>query len=78
MHTRCLDSLLLPGILCKHGGNKIRISISVRNLGTFWAQKINEMFKLKELKHSSKFKKLVENNDHEKIINLPTARQGKW
>ena len=39
---------------------------------------INEMFKLKELKYGSKFKKLVENLDHEKIINLLTAGQGKW
>ena len=36
------------------------------------------MFKLKELKHSSKFKKLVENPNHEKIIDLLTAGQGKW
>ena len=36
------------------------------------------MFKLKELKHGSKFKKLVENLDHEKIIDLLTGGQGKW
>ena len=36
------------------------------------------MFKLKELKHGSKFKKLVENLDHEKIIDLLTVGQGKW
>ena len=36
------------------------------------------MFKLKELKHGSKFKKLVENPDHEKIIDLLTAEQEKW
>ena len=36
------------------------------------------MFKLKELKHGSKFKKLVENPDHEKIIDLLTGVQGKW
>ena len=36
------------------------------------------MFKLKELKHGSKFKKLVENPDHEKIIDLLTGGQGKW
>ena len=41
-------------------------------------KRINEMFKLKELKHGSKFKKLVENLDHEKIIDLLTAGQGKW
>ena len=36
------------------------------------------MFKLKALKHSSKFKKLVENPDYKKIIDLLTAGQGKW
>ena len=41
-------------------------------------KRINDMFKLKELKHGSKFKKLVENPDHEKIINLLTTGQGKW
>ena len=44
----------------------------------FGHKRINEMCKLKELKHSSKFKKLVENLDHEKIIYLLTAGQGKW
>ena len=44
----------------------------------FGHKRINEMFKLKELKHSSKFKKLVENPDHEKIIDLLTSGQGKW
>ena len=44
----------------------------------FGHKRINEMFKLKELKHGSKFKKLVENPDHEKIIDFLTARQGKW
>ena len=39
----------------------------------FGHKRINEMFKLKELKHGSKFKKLVENPDHEKIIDLLTA-----
>ena len=44
----------------------------------FGHKRINEMFKLKELKHGSKFKKMVENPDHEKIIDLLTAGQGKW
>ena len=39
---------------------------------------INEMFKSKELTHDSKFMKLVENLDHEKIIELITTGQGKW
>ena len=34
----------------------------------FGHKRINEMFKLKELKHGSKFKKSVENPNHEKII----------
>ena len=36
------------------------------------------MFKVKELKHGSKFKKLVENPDHEKIMDLLITGQGKW
>ena len=39
-------------------------------------KRINEMFKLKELKHGSKFKKLFENTDHEKIIDLLIAGRG--
>ena len=66
------------GILCKHGGNERRLSIRARSLGTFGHKRINEMFKLKELKHGSKFKKLVENPDHEKITDLLTVGQGKW
>ena len=54
-------------------------SIYVRGVWVpFGHKRINEMCKLKELKHSSKFKKLVENPDHEKIIDLLTAGQGKW
>ena len=44
----------------------------------FGHKKINEMFKLKKLKHGSKFKKLVEKPDHEKIVNLLTVGKGKW
>ena len=44
----------------------------------FGHKRISEMFKLKELKHGSKFKKLVENPDHEKIIDLLTVGQRKW
>ena len=44
----------------------------------FRHKRINETFKLKELKNGSKFKKLVENPDHEKIIDLLTGKQGKW
>ena len=44
----------------------------------FGHKRINEVLQLKELKHGSKFKKLVEKPDHGKIINLLTAGQGKW
>ena len=54
-------------------------SVYVRGVWVpFGHKRINEMFKLKELKHGSKFKKLVENHDNEKIIDLLTAGQGKW
>ena len=39
----------------------------------FRHKRINEVFQLKELKHGSKFKKLVEKPNHEKIINLLTT-----
>ena len=41
----------------------------------FGHKRINEVLQLKELKHGSKFKKLVENPDHGKIINLLTDGQ---
>ena len=54
-------------------------SVYVRGVWVpFGRKRINEMFKLKELKHGSKFKKLVENPDHEKIIDLLTGGHGKW
>ena len=54
-------------------------SIYVRGVWVpFGHKKINEVFQLKELKHDSKFKKLVQKPYHEKIINLLTAGQGKW
>ena len=45
---------------------------------TFEHKRINEVLQLKELKHGLKFKKLVENPDHGKIIDLLIAGQGKW
>ena len=44
----------------------------------FYHKIINEVFQLNELKHGSKFKKLVEKPYHEKIVNLLTVRGGKW
>ena len=54
-------------------------SVYVRGVWVpFGHKRTNEVFQLKELKHGSKFKKLVEKLDHEKIINLLTSGQGKW
>ena len=36
------------------------------------------MFQLKELKHGSKFKKLVDKLNHEKIVNLLIVGKGRW
>ena len=44
----------------------------------FGHRRINEMFKLRELKHGSKYKKMVENPNYEKILNLWTVGKGKW
>ena len=44
----------------------------------FGHRRINEIFQLKELKHGSKFNKMVENPDHGKTLNLLTAGKGKW
>ena len=53
-------------------------SVYVREVWVHFGHKrINTVFQLKELKHGSKFKKLVENPDHEKIVNLLTAGKGK-
>ena len=54
-------------------------SVYVRGVWVpFRYRRINEMFKLRELKHGSKYKKMVENPNYEKILNLLTAGKGKW
>ena len=54
-------------------------SVYVRGVWVpFGHRQINEMFKLRDLKHESKCKKLVENPNYEKILNLLTAGEGKW
>ena len=54
-------------------------SVYVRGVWVpFDHKRINKVFHLKELKHGSKFKKLIEKIDHEKIVNLSTTRRGKW
>ena len=53
-------------------------SVYVRSVwAPFGHRRINEMFKLRELKHRSKYKKMVENPNYEKILNLLTAAKGK-
>ena len=42
----------------------------------FGHRRINELFKLREFKHGSKYKKMVENPNYEKILNLLTAGKG--
>ena len=39
---------------------------------------INEMFKLRDYKHGSKYKKLLESPNYKKIVNLLTGGEGKW
>ena len=52
-------------------------SVYVRGVWVpFGHKKINEMFKLKELKHGSKFKKQVEKPDHENIVNMLIVGKG--
>ena len=48
----------------------------------FWVpfddRRINEVFKLRDFKHGSKYKKLLENPNYEKIVNCLTVGEGKW
>ena len=54
-------------------------SVYVRGVWVpFGDRRINEMFKLRNLKHWLKYKKLVENLNYEKILNLLTGGEGKW
>ena len=54
-------------------------SVYVRGVWVpFGDRRINEIFKLRDLKHGSKYKKLAENPNYEKILNLLTGGEGKW
>ena len=44
----------------------------------FSKERINMLFNLKVQKDGSKFKKLLKELDYQKIVNLLTARKGKW
>ena len=53
-------------------------SIYVRGVWVpFGDRRINEMFKLRDFKYGSKYKKLVENPNCEKLLNLLTGGEGK-
>ena len=54
-------------------------SVFVRGVWVpFDDRSINEMFKLRDFKHGSKYKKLLENPNYEKIVNRLTGGEGKW
>ena len=54
-------------------------SVYVRGVWVpFGDRRINEMFKLRDLKNGLKYRKLVENPNYEKILNLLTGGTGKW
>ena len=44
----------------------------------FSDRRINEVFKLRDFKHGSKYKKLLENPNYEKIVSRLTGGEGKW
>ena len=44
----------------------------------FSKEKINTLFNLKVQKDGSKFKKLLKEPEYQKIVNLLTAKKGKW
>ena len=53
-------------------------SVYVRGVWVpFGDRRIKEMFKLRDLKHGSKYKKLVKNPNYEKILNRLTGGEGK-
>ena len=41
-------------------------------------ERINEVFQIKDLKIGSKYKKLLKEPNHEKIVEFLTAGKGKW
>ena len=41
-------------------------------------ERINEVLPIKDPKNGSKYKKLLKEPNHEKIVNFLTARKGKW
>ena len=41
-------------------------------------ERINEVFQIKDPKNGSKYKKLLKEPNHEKIVEFLTAGKGKW
>ena len=41
-------------------------------------ERINEVFKIKDPKNGSKYKKLLKEPNHEKIVEFLTTGKGKW
>ena len=41
-------------------------------------RRINEVFKLRDFEHGSKYKKLLENPNYKKIVKRLTGEEGKW
>ena len=41
-------------------------------------ERINEVFQIKDPKNGSKYKKLLKEPNHEKIVDFLTAGKGKW
>ena len=54
-------------------------SVYVRGVWVpFDDRRINEVLKLRDFKHGSKYKKLLKNPNYEKIVNRLTGGEGKW
>ena len=54
-------------------------SIFVRGVWVpFDDRSINEVFKLRDYKHGSKYEKLLESPNYKKIVNMLTGGEGKW
>ena len=54
-------------------------SVYVRGVWVpFGDRRINEVFKLRDFKHGSKYKKLLENPNYEKIMSRLSGGEGKW
>ena len=54
-------------------------SVYVRGVWVpFDDRRINEVLKLRDFKHGSKYKKLLENPKYEKIVHRLTGGEGKW